>query len=102
MRVLECVPATCCPKLLSACDLVRGVSATYHWLYKLHTVILRRIVRSCDHDTDPFPLECPRSKSCDETDAGKDGIENIATTISEILVFVYRGLCGVDGTWRGD
>jgi hypothetical protein len=78
-------PVACCPDhRLALCDSVQE-SEAHHWLNELHSIVLGRIVRGCDHDSNPFSLECPGSKSSDETNAGQDRVENLAMTVSQVL-----------------
>ena len=59
----------------------------YHWFDELHTIVLRRIVRSGDHDTNPFTLERPRPERCNETNASEDRIEDITAIVSVVREF---------------
>jgi hypothetical protein len=61
----------------------------YHWLYELDAVVLGRVVGSCDHDSDPFSLECSRSKSSNKTNTGQDRIENVAAVVSHVRDILY-------------
>jgi hypothetical protein len=42
-------------------------------------------VRSRDHDSDPFSLECSGPQSSNETNTGQDRVENIAMAVSTFL-----------------
>ena len=50
-------------------------------------------MRSRDHDTDPFPPQGSRAESSNQANAGQDGVQDIAATIS--LVSACR--CGRPG-----
>jgi len=67
------------------------LDAAYHWLHELDTVVLRRVVRRCDHDTNPFSPQCPRSKGCNKADTGQDGVEDIATAVSFVCAYTLEG-----------
>jgi len=51
-------------------------------LYQLHAVVLGRIVGGRDHDTNVLPVQLARSKGCNQTDTGQDGVEDITAEIS--------------------
>ena len=59
----------------------------YHWFNELHAIVLRRVVRSGDHDTNPFTLERPRPERCNETNASEDRIEDITAIVSVVREF---------------
>jgi hypothetical protein len=69
--------------------------STHHWLDKLDTVVLGRVVGCCDHNTDPFALQCSRSEGSDETNACEDRVKDIAAAVS----FLLRGWRWA-GVWR--
>lgn len=51
-------------------------------LDELDAVVLGRVVRSGDHDADPFALERARAEGGDEADAGEDRVEDVAAVVS--------------------
>lgn len=62
--------------------------STYQRLNELHAIVLRRVVGRCDHDADPFALQCPRSEGGDKTNACENRVQDIAAAVSFTLVVV--------------
>lgn len=55
---------------------------TYEWLDQLDAIVLGRVMRRRNHDTDPFSLERPRPQRGDQTHAGKHRFEHFAASVS--------------------
>lgn len=58
---------------------------TYHGLDELHAVVLGRVMRCRDHDTNPFSLERARPKGRNEPHACQHRIEDKTAVVSHVL-----------------
>jgi hypothetical protein len=53
----------------------REMEISYHGIYKLDSIIFRRIVTGGNHYTDGLAIELPGSQSCEQARAENDRIE---------------------------
>lgn len=52
-----------------------GKFRTYHGVDKLNAVVVRRVVASCDQDSDDLAIELPRPQGCEQANTVDDGIK---------------------------